>query len=177
MITITVDDAGVLDLIGRIGARMDDMRPVMAEIARAMAASVDRNFAEGGRPARWRPSRRALEQHGQTLMDTRRLSASITPRSSRDRAEAGTNVVYAALMHFGAKRGSLWKGTARVKSHKRTITQAFGRPVKPRMVTVREHSRQAQAPWGDIPPRPFMVIPAEDMEGIREQLARYLTGG
>jgi len=50
---------------------------------------------------RWIPSARVLERGGQTLTDTARLRKSITGRGGPDKAEWGTNVVYAARHNFG----------------------------------------------------------------------------
>lgn len=45
-------------------------------------------------------------------------------------------VPYAAVHEFG------FKGVVNVPSHKRTITRAFGRPIRPQTVSVRQHSKR-----------------------------------
>lgn len=49
----------------------------------------------------WLPSKRALEQGGQTLRDTGRLMASLTYIATPDGVTWGTNVIYAKAMHYG----------------------------------------------------------------------------
>lgn len=52
----------------------------------------------------------------------------------------GTNVEYARIHEFGLT------GTVQVKEHLRTVTQAFGRPISPRQVTVRSHPMNMRMP-------------------------------
>lgn len=54
------------------------------------------------------------------------------------------------------------------------ISQAFGRPIKPKKVTVKAHIRKISLPWGDIPARPFMMIQDDDWTEIKETLAEFL---
>lgn len=49
----------------------------------------------------------------------------------------GTNVVYAPVIEMG--------GTISVRAHQRTITQAWGRPIKPKRITVSEHTVRRRA--------------------------------
>ncbi|MGC8736762.1 MAG: phage virion morphogenesis protein [Dissulfurimicrobium sp.] len=102
-ITITIDDREVMDALKGLQARLGDLTPAMRTVARMMESAVQRNFAEGGRPDKWKPSKRALRQNGQTLMDTGRLKNSITSRSDATSAEVGTNVEYAAIHQFGGR--------------------------------------------------------------------------
>lgn len=52
----------------------------------------------------WLPSKRALEQGGQTLRNTSRLLSSLTWVALPDGVTWGTNVVYARMMHYGGKK-------------------------------------------------------------------------
>lgn len=54
--------------------------------------------------------------------------------------KAGTNVVYARPHEFGMNE------TVPVKDHLRTIKQAFGKPIEPREVAVKAHSRKMVFP-------------------------------
>lgn len=65
--------------------------------------------APNGSP--WLPSKRAIEQGGQTLRDKGRLLASLTYTVVPKGVEWGSNVVYAAMMNFGGKKSqfsNLW---------------------------------------------------------------------
>ncbi len=104
----------------------------------------------------WKPVK---NRDGQPLRDTGRLMNSITRKATGSEVRVGTNVVYAAVHHFGAKRGSFGTKEVTVKPHTRLINQVFGRPLtKARKVNVRAHQRSMPMPWGDIPARPFMLV-------------------
>lgn len=100
-IHITINDSGVRAELGKLAGRLDDLTPVMRNIGEIVRTSVERNFAAGGRPVKWKPSKRVEKYGGQTLSDTGRLRRSFTVRAYKDRAEVGTNVSYAAIHQFG----------------------------------------------------------------------------
>ena len=102
------------------------------------------------------------------------LMGSISVRAYNDRAEVGTNKIYAAVHQFGAAKGSFDTVEAVVRSHTRWIKQAFGREIEPRQVTVQEHKRKMVLPWGDIPARLFMMVQNEDWDEIRAELGEFL---
>jgi phage virion morphogenesis protein len=72
-------------------------------IGEAMVTATKERFMSetdvSGRP--FIPSRRALEEGGQTLTDTARLKRSIGYKAGASQVEWGTNVVYAARHNFG----------------------------------------------------------------------------
>jgi phage gpG-like protein len=174
---LQVDNKAVLDLLGQVARRINDMTPVMRQIAATMADAVEENFARQGRPTQWKQSNRAKEQGGMTLQDRGILAASIHAFHSSNEAGVATKDKRARVLHFGAKKGSFGTFAHKVKSHSRNITQAFGRPLaQPVGVTVREHTRTVKLPWGDIPARPFMMIQDEDWNEIQGELGGYLVG-
>jgi len=75
---------------------------------------------------------------------TGRLSRSIHLELTRDdtmaRGTVGTNVEYAGVIEFG------FKGQESVRAHLRQITQAWGRQIAPRAVSVRQHQRSVNRP-------------------------------
>ncbi len=77
-----------------------NLSPLMADIAAYLVSSSQRKIAEGIPPAN-APLTKAVKNGDRTLRDMGLLTASITPASSRDTSEAGTNMIYARLMHFG----------------------------------------------------------------------------
>jgi phage virion morphogenesis protein len=101
LITAKIDDREILKALDKLKARARNLRPVMGEIAADMLDAVQENFAKEGRPGRWKPSKRAKKEGGQTLQQSRRLLNSITADSDNQAARVGTNVEYAAIHHFG----------------------------------------------------------------------------
>jgi phage gpG-like protein len=98
---------------------------------------------------------------GQVLnVRTGRLRRSINGRTvmtNPDRPEGtvGTNVVYARPHEFG------FKGNVTVKSHLRTVKQAFGKSITPVQVQVGSFSRRV-----DLPVRSFLRSALTDMEPV-----------
>jgi len=174
-ITINIEDGAVREMLNGLIGRAGNMSPVMAKVAQLMLEAVRKNFRAGGRPEKWPPLK---HREGQPLRDTNRLMNSVTASHTETTASAGTNVIYAAMQNFGASKGQFGTVTADVKPHKRVITQAFGRPLKtPLEVMVRAHQRQQAAPWGNIPARPFMVIPDDDLAIIRQTIINWIARG
>jgi phage virion morphogenesis protein len=104
MIKITIDDREVKKMLRDLASRVKDRRPLMREIAEIMHDAVMENFEQEGRP-KWKPSKRAQKQGGQTLQDTGSLAASISSRHDNNSAQVGTNKKYAAIHQFGGKAG------------------------------------------------------------------------
>lgn len=100
-IDFNVDSSGVDARLHAIRTRLGNLRQMYRVIGSAMIASVRRNFEEGGRPDAWQPSKRALREHGKTLIDTARLYNSFFYDAEPDRVTIGTNVPYAPIHHFG----------------------------------------------------------------------------
>lgn len=99
---------------------------------------------------------------------TGRLKQSITHRVSRSGKKIigrfGTNVEYGPVHEYG------FHGPVPVRAHIRTITQAFGRKIKPTPVSVRAHTRQA-----NIPARPFVGPPFEKAaRNLRGEIIRAI---
>ncbi|MBW1666852.1 MAG: phage virion morphogenesis protein [Deltaproteobacteria bacterium] len=179
---IEVKDKEVTRLLQRLQRRMANLTPVMSAVADVVRTSVVRTFEKEGRPRPWAGlSPVTVKLRGRAHPILRRqgfaggLMGSIHGRGYRDRAEIGTNKVYAAVHQFGAKRGSFGTVEVRIPAHTRRITQAFGRVIEPKVIAVREHTRKMVLPWGDIPARPFMVVQDEDWEEIKETVLDALA--
>lgn len=65
-----------------------------------------------------------------------------------------TNVVYAPIHEYG------FNGSITVKSHMRTIKEAFGRSINPKQILVNSFSRNV-----NMPERSFMRSALDDMRG------------
>jgi phage gpG-like protein len=183
---IEIKDKGIQDLLSRIERRVNRLKPAMGLIGEIALGSIQENFEKGGRPT-WQPL-------SQTTINLRKkinkwpgrilvrggvaggLMGGITYRPSDEDVRLATNKPYATTQHFGAKKGSFGTVAATVKAHMRKISQAFGRPIEPRDVKVKAHTRKMTLPWGDIPARPFMVIQDEDWEEIKDTLVDFLLG-
>ena len=107
MITLNVkiEDGQVKAMLTQLKERTQNMKPAFNLIGQIVRNSVIKNFMEGGRPEKWKPSKRAMKEGGQTLADTGRLRNSIKSKAFTNRAEVGTNVIYAAIHQFGGKAG------------------------------------------------------------------------
>jgi len=169
-IRIDADTKGLRSL-DDLRRRMADPRPVLEEMGLVLLRSVARNFKEGGRPERWKPSKRALaEPRGKTLIDTGRLRNSITMKVEGDAVKVGTNVEYAAIHQFGGRIDR----TVLVRAHRRLVTQAFGRRLRrPRMTDVRGHARRMRI---EIPARPFLVVQDGDWKVLSRIVSDYVRG-
>lgn len=162
-------------MLGDMARRGSDLKPALSAVGALIKESIRTNFARGGRPSPWKAIK---NREGQPLRDTGRLMNSITRQATASEVRVGTNVVYAAVQHLGAKRGSFGTKMATVKQHSRTMQVVFGRRLKtPKTVTVGTHQRRMALPWGDIPARPFMMVQDDDILDIRDIISRYLMEG
>lgn len=103
MIEIKIDNLFVVqNQIDRLGAGVDDNRfLLMKRLAGTMHHAVRQNFRQGGRP-RWL----GLQyRNGKPLVDTGALRDSVNQNYDNDTAIVGTNMVYAAIHHFGGMAG------------------------------------------------------------------------
>ena len=156
-----------------------DVSFVMREIGERVTRSIMMNFREGGRPVKWKPSQRSKIAHiskkdgksrlGKTLIDTGKLMRSIHYKFDKQTVTVGTNIVYASTHQFGAKKSVLQS----VKSHQRKITQAFGRPIKAKMVNVSAHKRNITI---NIEARPFMMLQDSDKQYITDLAKKFIQG-
>lgn len=145
-------------LFAALEARLTDMTPVMDTLGEYLVGSTKARFPQGVSPegVKWAPKSPAtLERYGirkSNRVDIRplfgpsgMLSSQIFHQAAADRLEWGSNMIYSAVMQFGAARGAFG-------------TMANGSPI----------------PWGDIPARPFLGISAEDERYILETLAEWV---
>lgn len=134
-------DPSDLSRIGRLLAdliaRGENPEPAYRSMGEDIADHIAQNFENQSGPwgdawDRLSPvtlSKPGRGQNAEILRDTGRLRNSIQVAADSSGLTVGTNVIYAAVHQFGAKKG------------------AFGRT-----------SRGAPIPWGDIPARPFFPI-------------------
>lgn len=102
MITIQIKSGEAQVMLQKAAERCQNLAPAMTVVATRLKTDIHRNFAEGGwYPEKWRISRRAQTESGQTLVDHGLLRRSIQAASGRDWAQAGSDVAYAAAHQFG----------------------------------------------------------------------------
>lgn len=176
-VTITVDDRGLTALFARLRAAGADLGPAMEDIAGELEETARRRFESGVGPGGvpWTPSARAIRSGGKTLVDSGQLLASITSRSSRSEAEAGTNKDYAALHQFG---GTVDRPARTVTTYRR-VTGKMERFADWRFVKKgKANYAEDHAVAGHkavYPARPFLGVDAGDERRIVGILERHLA--
>jgi phage virion morphogenesis protein len=133
-----------------------DMSPATQVMARILKTGAQMRFRSGKGPdgTPWKPSRRAEQEGGQTLSDTRRLRNSITSAFDRTSATVGTNVLYAAVHQFG--------GTIRAKNG-----PFLAIPVTP-------HAKAAGSPRNMAGLRVWQTIRGQFVMGTDDGTVHYL---
>ncbi len=97
------------EIIRRLGDLYFDSKK-MQKFSRLVGAEMvnqtEERFYNQHGPDRqpWLPSKRAIEQGGDTLRKDGRLLASIKWVALPDGVKWGTNVIYARMMHYGGKK-------------------------------------------------------------------------
>lgn len=163
MITIELKSDTVGPALDRLAALIDDLTPVMQNIGEYLVDSTKERFQTGTAPdgSRWAPkspvtmarygARRSNRVDPRPLIRTGDLRNFITMEAGSDSVSVGSNLIYAAVMQFGAAQG------------------AFGRT-----------SRNAPIPWGAIPARPFLGLSPEDeraLDAIIGEWIERIAGG
>ena len=155
--SIRIDNGQIAAALHDLAGKMSDMTPAMRSISLVLLAGIDEAFQRQASPATGTPwqklqastiARRTKlgKWPGKILQQTGRLVSSFTPDDGPLYAAAGTNVVYATTMNFGAKAGE------------------FGAT-----------QRGSLIPWGDIPARPFAEISPAVVEDVLDVVASFLS--
>ncbi len=109
-LSMTLDADMAKATLGALRAKTKNMTPVMKTIGQLLRASILKNFEQSGRPGGWiklSPATIAKKRRGEgrILVDSGRLKNSIKVQASSDKVIVGTNVIYAAIHHFGGQAG------------------------------------------------------------------------
>jgi phage gpG-like protein len=175
-IRVDVETKGVNKYLRRIESRFpSQVKKALSAIGTILVKSIKRNFKVGGRPVKWKPlspvTWEIRQKKGWTtptpLTARGDLKNSINFNVTKDTVTVSPNKEYAAVQHFGAKKGSLFKGSVTVGPYTRRVPGGG-------KTTVRKHERRMVAPWGDIPARPFMLVQREDFVKIRRVLGKIV---
>lgn len=123
MIKVEINLNEIPEGLARLHAAMSDMSPVMQEIGELLVTSTKDRFKAGTAPsgAKWAaksPATIAAYLARKERADTRPLfgpsgdlSSQIFSDAGSDRVEWGSNMIYAAMMHFGGSKSAyphLW---------------------------------------------------------------------
>jgi len=113
MITIDVDDKSLQNELNKLKAKYEDLTGLMRILAEDLLYSVQENFSSEGKrlPAGdnwpelsdWTKKGREKRVHwpGLMLQDTGILTGSLTTSYDATSCVCGTNIIYAAIQHFG----------------------------------------------------------------------------
>lgn len=161
---VEISDEAAARQLAEIVGRMDrpiDFYKAVGEYLTEVA--IPRNFADESAPdgtpwARLSPvTVQRRESAGQTpitiLQATGRMAASVNYEATATHVRIGSPAPQAAVMQFGAEKGSFGAAIGRTKpTEKRPWSQDYF----------------STLPWGDIPARPWLGLSSEDeMEIIR----------
>lgn len=103
---------------------------------------------------------------GQPLRDTGRLQRSLTATVTNGKIIIGTNLKYAAIQQFGSTE------EVKVPAHVKTITQAFGKPLKfPVHANVKSHTKKM-----NIKARPFIGFENRQKQIVNKLFTRWSNG-
>lgn len=154
MIEIKVNnEQEIIKLLTKLADAASKTAPLMRILSGTMQSAVDQNFEAGGRPA-WLG---LTHREGKPLTNTGTLRNSIQPYSDNNTATVGTDLVYAAIHHFGGK----------TKPHK----------IKPRYKKALAFGGGVYGainhPGSTIPARPFMTLTQQDEEDLIDDVQTY----
>ena len=155
MYEIVFTDDQVTPALNRVGAVLDDMTPAMQALAELWLVSTQDRVERGEQPdgAPFAPrSPVTLERYaaqgfsfGRPLNRSGEMRQQFATESGPDFFRIGSNAIQAAVMHFGASKGSLG-------------STSKGGPI----------------PWGDIPARPMFGVSDEDQTLFLAELSEWL---
>ncbi|MBR6421952.1 phage virion morphogenesis protein [bacterium] len=156
---IVYNDKGIKDLqtlLERLDKVFLNRKKLNLGVAETMLSAVQENFLDSGRDVagntkQWHPlsavtlERRGKKRNSPILRVSNRLYHSLHSSYNNDAAAVGTNVIYAALQHYGAKKGEFGKW------------------------------RNHPIPWGDIPARPYMMLTNQDIQDIIDFISEKIN--
>jgi len=148
---------GLDKALGRATGKLGNTQALMESVGDALVSGTMKRFDEKkdpkGKP--WKPSRRALEDGGETLTDSGRLHRSIDYAATSNKVMVGSNLAYARIHQKG--------GEIKPKKAKKLVFKdSDGKTVAVDAVT--------------IPARPYLGVSKEDMEEVKSTMADFLAG-
>ena len=105
--SFSMDMSPLKGLTGRMLARAQQTQGMAEEIGEMLVSSTQQRFEDqrgpDGKP--WKPSKRAEQEGGQTLVDTAGMKNSIGYEASPTAVAVGTNKIYGAIHQKGGQAG------------------------------------------------------------------------
>ena len=148
---------GLDKALGRATGKLGNTQALMESVGEALVSGTKKRFDEKKDPegTPWKPSWRALEKGGKTLMHSGRLRRSIDYAATSDKVMVGSNLAYARIHQKG--------GEIKPKKAKKLVFKdSDGKTVAVDAVT--------------IPARPYLGVSKEDMEDVKATMADFLAG-
>jgi phage gpG-like protein len=151
-VTVKIDpNSPALKVIDRVKQRMDDPTPIMEKVSGWTLEEVKINFAEQGRPAKWKPRPPVSRGKHPLLNKTGLLIGLLRAKVEGKEAVVEINNRIAVIQNEGATLGKntgwTWKTDAGKWMYSKSVT---------------------------IPARPFMVLASESTEKIGNKAAAEL---
>lgn len=148
---------GLDKALGKATGKLGNTQALMESVGEALVSGTKKRFAAKkdpkGKP--WQPSRRALEEGGETLTDSGRLRRSIDYAATSDKVMVGSNLAYARIHQKGGE-------IRPKKARKLVFKDSDGKTVAVDKVT--------------IPARPYLGVSKEDLEDVKATMADFLAG-
>lgn len=172
------NDKEVSDLLKQVAGRVSDLTPAMRTFGKYMVTATDDRFAAEKAPdgSPWKKlspitvaSKKKMGKINKILQQDGYLKL-IHATPQKRGLTLWSNRKYAAIHQFG---GPISK-TEHVKSHWRSMTQAFGKPIPARSVRVEAHDRHMSI---DIPKREFLGFSKADQAELSETIKDYILLG
>jgi phage gpG-like protein len=155
LVTFSVNDEKVIANLRAMGPRIRErLRQAITREAIALTRHVKEEKLSG----------QVLKNRTGTLR--RSINFKVTEDAAGVSGSVGTGLKYARVHEYG------FNGTVSIREHLRTVKQAFGRPIEPISVTVREHARRVK-----LPERSFLRSSLADrLPSLRESLRAAVAG-
>ena len=185
--SIKMDDKQIRELFASMLSKLSNPQPAMNKMGFLGVNAIRDNFRLGGAyksadsiiggSKRWKKhskTTRAIKKRQgkkspyQVLLDSGMLQKSISHRTTKDSLILSAGREYAAVQHYGAKKGEFGIFDVLIKSHKRKTRSG-------KESIVKSHTRKTSLPFGNIPARPFMTIPPDIFETMLDLLYKFST--
>lgn len=167
MLRIEINDRSVLDALLALQARTADLTPVMQDIGEHLTETTKRRFDTSTGPdgERWAPNTqttilRYLGGYKGSYTKAGKLSSKGADRVIGKKPLIGESRSLMSTINHSADDHSVEIGSPMVYA----AVQQFGAKAK----------AFGRAPWGDIPPRPFLGVSESDQRDILDLFADYL---
>lgn len=154
---LRIEIDGYDEVLKGLGTRSEKLKypePFWGEVGRMLVNSTQHRMEQGIAPdgSPWPASLRVLFEGGKTMMDTLELYGSITYEASASGVAVGTNLIKAALLHYG---GTVKPVTADALAFNIGGVQVFAQSVT-------------------IPARPFIGLDDDDEDALEQLVATYI---